>query len=154
MQRRTRSSQPGFMDARSKLVSRDVIFPECRKPVVKRCCVVSGANWTECNPSWGPGSSWLCPTLEVLPRSEALICGNHRSLFDGDSSGHTNETRLEICTFEDGENNCQVMQLRLDPGGSQGQTKWQFLWLQCPPMPINVGLNGRGKGFYRARWWF
>lgn len=29
MHLRTRSSQPGFMDARSKLVSRDVILPGC-----------------------------------------------------------------------------------------------------------------------------
>lgn len=28
MQRLTRSSQPGFMDARSRLVSRDVILPK------------------------------------------------------------------------------------------------------------------------------
>lgn len=32
MQRLTRSSQPGFMDARRRLVSRDVILPTQRGP--------------------------------------------------------------------------------------------------------------------------
>lgn len=141
MHRRTRSSQPGFMDARSRLVSRDVILPgQVKHLMLTEYCSVLDLNPTsglEFQASsqqeihcvkyfWEPTIEYLsngmwptplyigtalitwrissrasssCPTLKVLPRGEALVRGHHRSLFDRDSSRHTDETWLEICKF-------------------------------------------------------
>lgn len=76
-------------------------------------------------------AAWCCqeqnpperPTLKVLSRSEALVRGNHGSLFDGDSPRHTDETRLEICKFEDIGNKHQLRHLHPDVGPRQGQTE-------------------------------
>lgn len=46
-----------------------------------------------------PDHMTSCPTLKVLVCGETLVRWHRRSLFDGDSSRHADETRLEICRF-------------------------------------------------------
>lgn len=88
----------------------------------------------------------LCPTLKVLSRSEALIRGNHRSLFDGDSSGHTDETGLEICTFEDAGLSGDVCGGR--PESSDGPNKGRFPLLT---LSSNTNIKTSQNELFTAR---
>lgn len=116
MHLRTRSSQPGFMVARSRLVSRDVILPgQVENLNVNRLVMLLNVClYLKWGKDFQPATlitrrinrtSSFCPTLKVLPRGEALVRGHHRSLFDGDSSRHADETRLEICMIGKNQNN-------------------------------------------------
>lgn len=88
----------------------DQLRAHCVKLVpalIMKNCLENGYVLKQSDPTWSTLIIWhvnsrTCPsspTLQVLSRGEALVRGHHRSLFYGDSSRHTDETRLEICMF-------------------------------------------------------